>query len=225
MSFRILLCLFVYIYPLFRLSAMDLRPEEIRGQVKQSPVSVLQSRYFTKSFRPELGVAMGSFVNQAYTDTSLYGVRGAWYFNEWFGIEVQSIKTKVSDSEDRQALNELRYRKVDSPDIVSPDPEVNSISAVDDFNVIFAPFYGKSNLLGNVIIYSDLYFTGGYSRVQTDQGELSAASWGVGQRFYWQKNISLRLDVRDRVYEETRNDQPYTKHSYSFDVGLSYFFF
>lgn len=205
--------------------ALDLKPDEIRGESRRSPVSVLQNRYFTKTFRPEFGIAAGSFVNQAYTDTQLFGARAAVFFNEWLGVELQAIQTNVTDSDDRRALNKLQYRKLDSQDVVSPDPEVNSIQAVTDVNAIFAPFYGKLNLLDNFIVYSDLYLTGGFSKVATDQGDLNAVSWGVGQRFYWKKNLSFRIDARDRVYRETRNLEEYTKHTYSVDFGMSYFFF
>lgn len=207
------------------LYAMDLKPSEIRGDVKKSPVSVLQNRYFTKTFRPEVGVAAGSFLNEAYTNTMTYGFRGALFFNEWIGAEFQSVQTNVSDSDDRRALNELKYRKLDSSDIVSPDPEVNPIKSVMDVNVIVAPFYGKLNLIDQFIIYSDLYFTGGLAKVDSSQGDLNALTWGVGQRFYWKKNLSFRVDMRDRIYTEKRNNEDYTKHSYSVDVGMSYFFF
>ena len=205
--------------------ALDLKPSEIRGDVKKSPVSVLQNRYFTKAFRPEVGVAAGSFLNEAYTNTMTFGFRGALFFNEWVGAEFQSVQTNVSDSDDRRALNELKYRKLDSSDIVSPDPEINPIKSVMDFNAIIAPFYGKLNLIDKFIIYSDLYFTGGIAKVDSEQGDLNALTWGVGQRFYWKKNLSFRVDMRDRIYTEKRNDEDYTKHSYSVDVGMSYFFF
>jgi len=205
--------------------ALDLKPDEIRGESRRSPVSVLQNRYFTKTFRPEFGVAAGSFVNQAYTDTQLFGVRAAVFFNEWLGVELQALQTNVTDSDDRRALNKLQYRKLDADVVISPDPEVNSIHAVTDVNAIFAPFYGKLNLLDNFIVYSDLYLTGGFSKVATDQGDLNALSWGIGQRFYWKKNLSFRIDARDRIYQEVRNQEEYTKHTYSVDFGMSYFFF
>jgi outer membrane beta-barrel protein len=205
--------------------ALDLKPEEIRGDNKKNPVSVLQNRYFIKSFRPEIGVAAGSFVNDAYTDTFLFGARASLFFSEWFGVEFQSIQTQVNDSDDRKALNDLKYRKLDSSAIVSPDPEVNAIHGVVDANAIFAPFYGKLNLMDKFIIYSDLYFTGGVSQVSTDQGDLESLTWGLGQRFYLEKSLSFRIDVRDRAYREIRNDENYTRHSYSVDFGMSYFFF
>jgi outer membrane beta-barrel protein len=203
--------------------AIDLEPDAIRGKTQTSPVTILQNRYFTKSLRPELGLSYGTVTNEAYTDTSLLGFRGAFFLNEWIGVEVQSLKATVKDSDDRKALNQLKYRKLDSPDIVSPDPDINRLKSVTDFNGVLAPFYGKLNLADWLIVYSDVYFTAGIARVGTDQGDLNAISYGVGQRFYWQKNLSLRVDFRDRVYNENRQDQSNRKHTYSVDFGVSYF--
>ncbi|MCX6128004.1 MAG: outer membrane beta-barrel domain-containing protein [Proteobacteria bacterium] len=210
--------------------AIDLKPEEIRGKSSQSPVTILQNRYFTKALRPELGISYGTITNEAYTDTSLLAVRGALFFNEWIGIEFQSLKTKVSDSDDRKALRDKCYLITcyrQNPDgstvpfIV--DPEVNTIKKISDLNTIIAPFYGKLNFSDWLIIYSDVYFIAGISRMNTDQGNLNALTYGAGQRFYWAKALSMRLDFRARTYTETRNEQDYRKNTYSIDVGLSYF--
>lgn len=208
------------IYPVF---GLDLNPEEIRGEETKSPVNILQNRYFLKALRPELGVSAGSFVNDAYTETVLWGYRGAIFLNEWLGIEVQSITTKVSESDDRKALNQLQYQKIGTNEIVSPDPDVNPIYGSKDVCAIIAPFYGKLNFLDSVIIYSDLYLTAGVSKVDTEQGVMDSISWGLGQRFYWKKSISFRIEVKDRTYNEERSGEEYTRHAYSVDLGMSYF--
>ena len=65
----------------------------------------------------------------------------------------------------------------------------------------------------------------GFSKVDTDQGELNSFSWAAGQRFYWKKSISFRFEVRDRIYKEQRAGEDYTRHAYSVDLGMSYFLF
>ena len=207
------------------LSALELKPSEIRGEKKTSPVTILQNRYFTKTMRPEIGVSAGSFVNEAYTETVKVGVHASLFINEWLGFEYQNVQTNVSDSDDRKALNQLRYRRLDSSDVVSPDPEINRIHGSNDLSVIVAPFYGKINLIDSLIIYSDLYLSSGISRVDTDQGALNSVSWAAGQRFYYKKNISFRFEVRDRIYRENRAGDDYTRHAYSVDFGMSYFLF
>ncbi len=207
------------------LLATDLDAGDIRGKSSQSPVTILQNRYFVKTLRPELGLSYGTVTNEAYTDTSLYGIRGALFLNEWVGVEVQAFRAKVKDSDDRRALNQLKYRKIDVAEIVSPDPEINPLKSITDVNAILAPFYGKLNFADWLIIYSDVYFTSGIARVTTAQGSKNALVLGVGQRLYWQKNLSFRIDFRDRMYKESRNNQESRKNTYTFDFGISYFLF
>jgi outer membrane beta-barrel protein len=217
--------------------ALELKPDEIRGKSSKEPTSVLQNRYFTKSYRPEFGLMAGQIVDEAYLSTSTFGARAGLFFTEWLGMEVSMLKTTVRDSSDRKALNSLKYRPLPDTDsqgnaipangeekIVSPDPEVNAIHSMTDANATAAPFYGKLNLLNKWIVYTDVYFTGGYSRVATDQGAKNGVNFGGGQRFYVGQSWSFRVDFRDRVFKETRAGEPNRKNSYSWDLGASYFF-
>ncbi len=205
--------------------ALDLNPAELRGSGARNPVAVLQNRYFTKELRPEIGLATGSFLNEAYTKTSMKGARVSLFLNEWIGVEAQSFTTSIADSVDRKALNELKYRKLDDPEaVVSPDPEINQVYSIRDVNAVFAPFYGKLNLMDQMILYSDLYLTGGMAQIETFQGTKTAASIGAGERFYFLQSLSLRIDFRDRIFKETRGNEATTRHAYSVDFGLSYFF-
>jgi len=212
-------------FPSF-LGAIDLKPEEVRGKATQSPVTILQNRYFLKAFRPELGVAYGTITNEAYTDTQLVGFRTGLFFTETLGLELQSFNATVSDSDDLKSLKRLRYRKFDDPNIeVHPDPEVNRIKKIVDVTGVVAPFYGKLNFADWLIIYSDLYLTGGITKLDTDQGGITGITWGAGQRFYWQKSLSLRVDFKGRMYKEKANGLDHKKSTYSVDFGLSYFLF
>ena len=166
----------------------------------------------------------GTILNESYTQTKLIGVRVGGFFNEWVGAEIQSIKASVDDSEDRKALNQLRYRKLDDPDkTVTPDPEVNPIRRINDASFIAAPFYGKLSVVDWMIIYTDIYGSLGAASLVTDQGQKTALTYGGGIRVYWASRWSTRVDFRDRTYTETRSGQDTRKHSWSVDLGLSFF--
>lgn len=206
--------------------SLELNPDEIRGVDTKKQVAVLQNRYFLKAWRPEVGILAGTILNESYTKTTLTGMRVSMFFNEWVGAEYQYIKASVADSDDRKALNELQYRKKDDPNIlVTPAPEVNPISGMNDFSAIAAPFYGKVSLLDWSIVYADIYGSLGASSVNTSQGTKTAASYGGGMRLYWAQRWSSRLDFRDRTYTETRAGRDTRKHSWSVDFGVSYLFF
>jgi outer membrane beta-barrel protein len=206
--------------------ANPLTPEMIRAESEHKPVSVLQQRFFLKAFRPEIGILAGTYMNESYTSTNLYGFRGTLYINEWIGFEGQWYKTLVTDSADRKALNTLIFRDRDNPEkLVSPDPEVNPIYGGTDLYASYAPFYGKLNFMDLAIIYLDLYLSAGMSKVDTEQGSKAAPSIGIGQRFFFHKDWSVRVDFRNRMYTETRSGQSSTKHAASVDFALSYLFF
>lgn len=218
--------------------AFDLNPNEIRGKSSKEPVTVLQNRYFLKSYRPEVGFMVGMILDEAYLDTKIMGARAGFFFSEWLGMEVQMAKSMISDSDDRKALNTLQYRPLPETDssgnaipsnpdtevIVTPDPEVNAIRGMTDVAAIAAPFYGKLNVLNKWIIYTDFYVSGGLARIETDQGAKNAMSVGLGERFYIGKAWSFRIDFKDRIYNETRAGETTRKNSYTVDLGASYFF-
>ncbi|MCX6124966.1 MAG: outer membrane beta-barrel domain-containing protein [Proteobacteria bacterium] len=203
---------------------VDLDPNEIRGTSTKKPVAVLQNRFFLKALRPEVGILFGTILNESYTKTTLTGIRIGGFLNEWVGGEFQYIKGIVKDSDDRKALNDLRYRKLDDVEkTVSPDPELNPITGIKEAAFIAAPFYGKLSLLDWAIVYTDFYGSLGIASVTTDQGNKAAISFGGGVRTYWAKKWSTRLDFRDRTFSETRSGRDTRKHAWAVDFGLSYF--
>lgn len=217
--------------------ALDLNPSEIRGKSNKEPVAVLQNRYFVKSYRPEFGLMAGMIVDEAYVNTATFGARAGMFLTEWLGFEAQSLKTQVSDSDDRKALQRKRSIKPDDSGDARPatndqgeliyvtsDPEVNAVHGLQDFTIVGAPFYGKLNFVNKWIIYTDLYAGAGMTRVETDQGDIMGVALAVGERFYLGKSWSVRVDIKDRIYTETRSGFQTRKNSYAFDLGASYFF-
>lgn len=219
-------------------SALDLDPNEIRGKSSKEPMTVLQNRYFLKSYRPEIGFLGGTLLDEAYLSTRTSGIRMGMFLNEWWGVDLAIVRTTVTDSQDRKALNRLKYRPLNgspingdavstgsnSETLVSPDPETNALRSSLDFAFVGAPFYGKLNLIDQFIVYTDLYGQAGMARVDTDQGPKTAIIIGGGERFYVGKSWSLRVDFKNRIFNESRAGQNTRRNSYGIDVGASYFF-
>ena len=220
---------------------LDLDSGEIRGESSKNVVSVLQNRYFVKSYRPEIGLIGGYILDEAYTNTQSGGVRLGLFFNEWFGAEVQWQRTTYSDTADRTALNKKRYWRIEPVDeqpvrddesaeiedqltVVRPDSEVNPVDGMIDINAVAAPFYGKLNVMNKLIIYTDIYVTAGMATVDTSQGSKSALTIGAGERFYIGKSWSIRIDFKDRIFTETRAGEDSARNLLSVDFGASYFF-
>lgn len=206
-------------------AGIDLDPEELKGTSSKKTVAVLQNRFFLKAWRPEVGILAGTITNEAYNDTKFQGFRLGLFLNEWVGAEYQQIITTVKDSADRKALNKKIYRdRTDPNKLVSADAEVNPIHAMQDIVVIAAPLYGKMNILDLALVYVDIYGSFGFSRVKTDQGDMTALAIGGGQRFYFAERWSTRLDFRNRSYTENRAGQESRRNAWTVDLGLSYLF-
>ena len=93
--------------------------------------------------------------------------------------------------------------------------------------IVAAPVYGKINLFDSAIIYSDLTFSVGAGQVNTSQGGKWAFTPGLGQRFYFTKAMSLRVDVTDIFLKETINSSKGSmdnwRHNWVAQAGLSVF--
>lgn len=205
--------------------ALDLDPKKIRVNPQKSDIAVVQNRYFNKAFRPELGVFYGKIMNEAYLNTNYTGYRLAMFFTESLGLEVSSATSEITDSPDRVALNSLKFKDITTDALVSPDPEVNSVQSAIELSGFFTPLYGKINVLDLFIIYSDLYLSGGATLLKTDQDDITGTSFGVGQRLYFTKSLSLRWDLKVRNYTELRQGEDAAKTAYVMDIGLAYFLF
>ncbi|QSQ27921.1 outer membrane beta-barrel domain-containing protein [Pyxidicoccus parkwayensis] len=106
-------------------------------------------------------------------------------------------------------------------------------------DVQWAPIYGKLSLLAEKFVSFDLYGIAGASLVQYRGPDLAntdsavAKSYmtpggnvGVGARFFFNRWVTLRTEVRDLIYvEKSRTSDNYLRNQLLFELGVSFFFF
>ncbi|MEY3901144.1 MAG: hypothetical protein RL189_450 [Pseudomonadota bacterium] len=193
--------------------------------VPESAPSVLQNRFFTKRLRAEVGVSAGSILNESYSKTNTFGARAGLFISEKIGVEYNFAKFKSEDSPDLVALRtqevcvELECRSI--------EPSYIRISKLHQLQLVTAPIYGKINLFDWAILYSDLTFSAGAAQVDTTQGRKWAFTPAIGQRFYFSKSFSLRVDATDIYLNElVKNGEKSIsnwRHNWVAQVGLSAF--
>jgi outer membrane beta-barrel protein len=100
----------------------------------------------------------------------------------------------------------------------------------------WAPIYGKLSLLAESFVNFDMYGIVGASVVQYRGPDLSnptgAQSYltgggnvGVGARFFLNRWVTLRTEVRDLIYvEKSRGSDNYLRNQLLFELGVSFFF-
>lgn len=103
-------------------------------------------------------------------------------------------------------------------------------------DVQWAPIYGKLSLMAEKFVHFDMYGVLGASVVQYRGPDLSTPTGaqgymtgggnvGVGARFFFNRWVTLRTEVRDLIYvEKSRGSDNYLRNQLMFELGVSFFF-
>lgn len=103
-------------------------------------------------------------------------------------------------------------------------------------DVQWAPIYGKLSLMAEKFVHFDMYGVLGASVVQYQGPDLSTPTGGqsymtgggnvgVGARFFLNRWVTLRTEVRDLIYvEKSRGSDNYLRNQLMFELGVSFFF-
>jgi len=170
----------------------------------QAPM-VVQNRFFRKALRPEISLAAGTILNEAYSSTLGASARVGLFLTEYVGLEYGYTKFSSSDSADLDALSRLSYYKDQtSSEKVSVNPSFVRLKSLHSAHLSFVPIYGKINFLDWLIIYSDLYVSAGVGLLETSGKKEIPGIVGIGQRFFFAKSFSVRVDAFDHIFNEVR---------------------
>jgi outer membrane beta-barrel protein len=196
-----------------------------KTEITEPTPNIVQNRFFTKQMRLESGASFGTVLNESYSKTQVTGARVGFFLSEKIGLEYNFVQFRSSDSPDLLALRsqevciDLQCRSL--------EPHFIRLGRMHQGQIVAAPVYGKINLFDSAIIYSDLTFSLGAAQVNTSQGSKWAFTPGFGQRFYFTKSMSLRLDVTDVFLKETisgsKVDIENWRHNWVAQAGLSVF--
>jgi outer membrane beta-barrel protein len=186
---------------------------------------VIQNRFFTKKLRAEVGASAGAVLNESYSQTIISGARIGLFLSEKVGVEYNFNRLKSSDSSDLLALRSQEVC-IDK-ECKNIEPSFNRLNRVNQLQIVTSPIYGKINLFDSLILYSDLTMSAGFARVDTTQGEKWGFTPGIGQRFYFSRSFSFRIDVTDIYLKETLKygnlEKSNWRHNWTALAGLSVF--
>jgi outer membrane beta-barrel protein len=111
---------------------------------------------------------------------------------------------------------------------------LGQITLLTGLDVQWAPIYGKISLLAEYFAHFDLYAVGGAAMVQyrapAASGVGSQPEWtpganvGVGLRFFLNRWVTLRTELRDVIYRERATlPDPALRNQLLFELGVSFF--
>jgi hypothetical protein len=158
----------------------------------EAELGVVQNRTYSKSGKFEVSFNLGVLYSDPFLDVKTLGFSLGYHLSEYFSAHLLVFKHLTGPS---SALTTFQ----------------NTLGATVDTNIpkfyvgaegMSSLFYGKLSVLGKSIIYYDFYFLSGLGVTNTESGTYVTPSLGLGQRFYLNSTISVRLDYRLFYYNE-----------------------
>lgn len=188
------------------------------GQIPNDEVVVVQRKYTRKKGRVELTpVTFGGVPFGTVRRTLFGGASMTYHLNDKWAIEAPAFHyTKTFFSSFTSDINGGQ----------GADPQIN----VDEQRLLFfltagiqfTPFYGKMSSFSRYIAYLEPFITGGLGLAKTESNSYLSPYLGVGFRFFFKEWFSLRLDLRDYIYNEVQGGQSRLRNNYAFTVSLSF---
>ena len=192
------------------------------GVIKNSDMSVVQRRLYSKSGKLEVGVALGALPFDGFTFAPKAQLTGTLFLSEKFGIEAH-----VGGG---YGMKTARYTYLESP---AYGVAVEAYRYLADIQVDahFSPIYAKMNF-GKKIVHNDWYGLLGVGAT-LEQSVLPAGSIavapgigiGIGTQVWVGKNVAVRAELRDDVMIEARQQSGTAgvKQNVGLMIGLGFF--
>jgi outer membrane beta-barrel protein len=192
------------------------------GVIKNSDMSVVQRRLYSKSGKLEVGVAVGALPFDGFTFAPKAQLTGTLFLSEKFGIEAH-----VGGG---YGMKTARYTYLESP---AYGVAVEAYRYLADLQVDahFSPIYAKMNF-GKKIVHNDWYGLLG-AGATLEQSVLPAGSiaiapgigFGIGTQVWVGKNLAVRAELRDDVMIEARKQSGTAgvKQNVGLMIGLGFF--
>lgn len=191
-----------------------------------SDIAVIQKKFLPKTSRFQFHVGLNTVTNNPFFNSSGYHGNFAFYFNEYFGLEIKHVSFTSGEKNITQNLSE---QGVKTSTLVSP----KSYTGLD---LVFIPFYGKMALFNQSIVPYDFYFSLGGGTTLTSYKDEQAPTFhfATGQVFAISKAFAVRWDLSWNAYtakgeEVSANEAVGREVKQNFNdlyvgLGLSWFF-
>ena len=191
----------------------------------------IDNRFFTKSERFELSPMFGYVPNNAFAQRFVGGVGVGYHFSETFAIQGLVTYSPDLGETDLKGLTRtlLRIAAVTgSGDFQQP---LDKVTLGFSANAVWAPLYGKINLIGETILNFDLYFVAGlsmnaktnyFARLDVPNDPTSSVTLGdpvgnevkfgpnvgMGMNFFVTQSVAVKVDARMNFFvdEEPQYD-------------------
>lgn len=137
--------------------------------------------------RIDVGLFAGLALTEPIANTTKLGVAANYHLNEYHSLGFMYVSNSSGLSRDAEGLRSdfgLDFSRAPQP--------VNTMML--DYN--YKPYYGKMSFTKTGVINTTIYASGALGAIKYQHKSYPALAVGLGERFYFGKNISLKTDLR-----------------------------
>jgi outer membrane beta-barrel protein len=168
--------------------------ESVQGEKLADRIKSVQRKVFIKKHRVELYPQVAFGITDAFFRYMTIGGALAYHLNDAFAIEARG--GGIANLGETDAV---RFVRVETGSLLEDPPEYQYHA---DLGFSWAPIYGKISLFGESILHFDTYITAGGGVFGTDNRANGAANVGIGQRYFVNRWLTVRLEYRNYFFVE-----------------------
>ncbi len=205
----------------------DLRGDELRERIP-----AVTGHLFLKNNRHEISPIYNVSIADAFLRKHIGALAYTFHLDEHLAITARGGFTLLSRHSGTVQVCEATA-SCREPNDVELNRLPGNTNLMAGLQAEFSPVYGKINLIAERVLHFDIYVTGGlglssYS-IQKDGADASGMSpallLGVGQRYFVNQWLAVRLEIIDFLYfQPTGKKDRQIQNDFLFTVGASFFF-
>lgn len=147
----------------------------------------VKNRNVTTQGRIDVGIFGGLALTEPIANTTKVGLELNYHMNENHSLGAMFSVNSTGLSKDAQGLKNdfgLDFNR-------APKPQSTMML---DYN--YSPFYGKMSVTKDGVMNTTIYGSGAVGIVKYEHKSFPAIAIGIGERFYFNRNLSLKVDLR-----------------------------
>jgi len=174
---------------------IELPEEELAREsvlpVFETTTAVLHRNIETKK-RFQFGLGGGLEINEPFYNDLIYGIFGAYHFNDIHGVNVQyqmwgsGLSDYGKEIKQSQGLDPER----------APQPKWALTG-----NYEFVAYYGKISLSKQTVMNLNLFANAGLMFLNIEDRSTVGLNLGLGQTFFFSNRIGLRIDLKTLIFK------------------------
>ena len=202
--------------------------EDFRDGREANPA--VENRFFLKKNRIELAPMFGYVPNNPFARRYVGGAALGFHFNETFSAQVQVLFSPDLGENDLKQLTSVLLDRAYTANTTGDNEfqqPLDKVALGFTGGVVWAPIYGKINLVGETVLNFDFYLFGGIGMVSKNDyvatydeaappggdivllnelgNEVKVGPYlGLGQNYFLNQSMAFKLDLRASFYIDNR---------------------